>query len=155
MNRLGILAFPACVFNCQAKLEMESLPGDGVWVDPRFKKTNPENRIRATAWFEKQFPGDGAGFLRRAREFAVMGRTKLRSEVLTTLKAASESSRRSFKGTTQRPRQGRDLLRIPYPEPCKGNGVRGAGKSVPTLLLQEEWFPHSGARVSDRAIRAV
>ena len=93
MSRLGILAFLACAFNCQAKLEMESLPGDGVWVDPRFKKSNPENPIRATVWFEKQFLGDGAGFLRRAKEFDGTGRTKLRAQVLTALKAANASSR--------------------------------------------------------------
>ncbi|MEC8942312.1 MAG: hypothetical protein VYC95_06240 [Verrucomicrobiota bacterium] len=69
MNRLGVFAFLACALNCQAQLKMESLPGDGIWIDPRFQKTNPENPIRAVVWFEKQFLGDGTAFLRRANEF--------------------------------------------------------------------------------------
>ncbi|MEE3179909.1 MAG: hypothetical protein VX317_09510, partial [Verrucomicrobiota bacterium] len=95
MNRLGVFAFLACALNCQAQLKMESLPGDGVWVDPRFQKTNPENRIRAVVWFEKQFLGNGTAFLRRAKEFDGTGRTKLRAQVLAALKAASESSRKA------------------------------------------------------------
>ncbi len=95
MNRLGGFAFLACALNCQAQLKMESLPGDGVWVDPRFQKTNPENRIRTVVWFEKQFLGNGTAFLRRAKEFDGTGRTKLRAQVLAALKAASESSRKA------------------------------------------------------------
>ena len=93
MKFLGLLPVAACALHCQAQPVMESLPGKGVWSDPRFKQSGPGARVRATIWFDKQFLGDGSAFLRRTREFTDVGRTIMRRRVIAALKAASMNSR--------------------------------------------------------------
>ena len=95
MIRLGLAPFLALSLHCQAQPLMESLSGEGIWVDPRFKQTRPGTPIRTTVWFDKQFLGDGSSFLRRAQEFKDVGRRTMRTRVLAALKAASDASRKS------------------------------------------------------------
>jgi len=74
-------------------LPTERLAGDGVWIDPALQRAAlGGNRVRATVWFEEQFLGDGAAYVRRAKEFAHAKRTELRPQVVRTLKAAAEAS---------------------------------------------------------------
>lgn len=76
-----------------AEIKLESLDGEGVWLDPRFEQLPAEAPFRATIWFDQQLLGDGAAFLRRAKEFDEIGRTELRKQAVAALKSASEASK--------------------------------------------------------------
>ena len=92
MSRPGILLLLVSSIYCHAQPLVEALPGVGVWIDPRFRQSSPDSRVRATVWFDKQFLGDGSAYLRRVREFEELGRTRMRSEVIAALRAASKAS---------------------------------------------------------------
>lgn len=91
---LLILAVCLCPIAGYAKIETERLGGEGVWVDPRIGEQDEKSRFRATVWFEKQLLGDGAAYLRRAKEFDELSRTELRKEVIALLKTTSKASRK-------------------------------------------------------------
>jgi len=49
----------------------EVIAGDDIWIDPGFEKVPPRNQeLRATVWFDRQFPADGTVWLRRTAEFS-------------------------------------------------------------------------------------
>ncbi|VAX42645.1 hypothetical protein MNBD_PLANCTO02-3407, partial [hydrothermal vent metagenome] len=74
-------------------LATELLGGDSVWVDPKFEqRAKHSEKITVTVWFEEQFLGDGAAYLRRAKEFAKSKRRTLRNKTVATLKSLSERS---------------------------------------------------------------
>jgi hypothetical protein len=87
-------ALPAAFGKDPAPLKTESIPGDGVWVDPVIGTFSGDD-FRVTVWFEEQFLGDGAAYLRRSGEFENIGRTEMRRQVLETLKSLSRKSRGS------------------------------------------------------------
>ncbi|MBC8869443.1 MAG: S8 family serine peptidase [Planctomycetes bacterium] len=74
-------------------LSLEQVSGDGVWMQQA--TTPPLSRLRvfrAKVWFDRQFLGDGASYLKRAAEFSKRGRRDLRAAVARTLKSASDES---------------------------------------------------------------
>ena len=95
--RLGALVVLLFSWQSQAEWKTEKLGGDGVWIDPRFEnaKATPDREFLVTVWFEDQFLGDGAAFLRRAKEFDSAGRTAMRKAVEVALKEAAQSSQQA------------------------------------------------------------
>ena len=77
-------------------LDSESLPGEGVWLDPALRRPNAP-RFRVTVWFDRQFLGDGNAYTRRCQEFADQPRRQLRTRVIHTLKTLSDESYRAAK----------------------------------------------------------
>ncbi len=78
-----------------APLTVESVHGEGVWVDPALVKLAPRaTRVTVTIWFDRQLLGDGQAYLRRSREFSKWKRSDLRKAAMATLKKASLTSRR-------------------------------------------------------------
>lgn len=85
----------------EALLETETIPGEGVWVDPAIGSFTGDE-FRVTVWFEQQFLGDGKSYLRRTKEFADIGRIALRKRVVATLKSLSGKSQSSARGPLDR-----------------------------------------------------
>lgn len=80
-------------------LTTEKLAGSGeIWTDPGFNDTSAANfrynggKNRAVVWFDEQFLGDGAGYVRRTKEFSGWKRRELREAVVKTLKELSAKS---------------------------------------------------------------
>ncbi len=75
-------------------LRVESVSGEGVWIDPALKKAAERSsaRVSVTVWFDRQFLGDGKAYRRRAKEFATWKRRDLRQAVIRTLKEVSRQS---------------------------------------------------------------
>jgi hypothetical protein len=73
-------------------LRTEALPGEDVWLDPAIGEFAGD-KFRVTIWFDEQFLGDGAAYLRRTKEFEDTGRTEMRRQVLETLKSLNQESR--------------------------------------------------------------
>lgn len=74
-----------------APLPLESLPGEGCWVDPRLAKV-PLPQFRVTGWFEAQLLGDGEAYSRRTAELTEIGRRELRQRARRSLQEASRAS---------------------------------------------------------------
>ena len=92
--------FSVCLLSlpgfAQAQVKMETLSGEGVWLDRRLEIQKPKARFRVTVWFEEQLLGDGGAFLRRAKEFDKGTRSELREQVVAALKSASDAARKKF-----------------------------------------------------------
>ena len=74
-------------------LAVETLVGDGVWVDPQAPQLfDRRDKLRLMIWFDQQFLGDGKAYQRRANEFRDAKRTELRSATVKTLKSLSDKS---------------------------------------------------------------
>ncbi|MGJ8723172.1 MAG: S8 family serine peptidase [Roseibacillus sp.] len=74
-------------------ISMETLPGTGIWFSPPPQPEVSEiTPLRVTVWFDKQLLGDGAGYQRRAQEFAESERRTLRVETVKALKSQNQSS---------------------------------------------------------------
>lgn len=104
-----ISAFMLLLNSVTAKMEIERLPGSGAWLDHRLEKQSGNARFRVTVWFEEQFLGDGAAYLRRAKEFDTLGRSELRKEVVALLKATSQSSQMLARPSLEKIKSVRDL----------------------------------------------
>ncbi len=75
-------------------LATELLSGEGVWVDPKFALfAKRSEKIMVKVWFEEQFLGDGAAYVRRSKEFSKKTKRRaLRSQTVATLKTLSDRS---------------------------------------------------------------
>ena len=72
---------------------LENLESSGVWMTPLSdRQREPDLKLRATVWFEKQWLGDGEAYERRAKEFSASKRRELRLRVIAALKAGSQVS---------------------------------------------------------------
>ena len=78
-------------------LATEILSGDGVWVDPKFALlAKRSEKLTVKVWFEEQFLGDGAAYVRRSKEFSKKTKRRvLRNQIVATLKSLSDRSWKS------------------------------------------------------------
>ena len=79
------------------QLTMETVSGEGVWIDPKIRDVNVNRRssvggLTIKVWFDKQFLGTGDAYRRRAEEFSNAERRALRSRIVKGLQTLSEAS---------------------------------------------------------------
>ena len=81
-------------------LSVENVEGEGIWKDPLLERV-ATGTTPVTAWFDRQFLGDGKAFVRRSQEFSGQPRCELAKRVVETLKTISEQSYRNAESSVR------------------------------------------------------
>ena len=96
-------AFRMAAANETDSISMETVSGEGIWVDPKFSqlarsattlpgRKNTRQLLTAKVWFDQQLLGSGDAYQRRVKQFSGSKRRSLRIEMIKALQEASRSS---------------------------------------------------------------